>query len=281
MTGFGVGQAQGPGFRVEVHLRSLNSRFLEVRARGLSDFPRLAHLLEEKLRQSFSRGTLEATVRLTLEPGGAPKVLDLALAKAFYAELCRLVEELGLEEKPELEHLLELPVFQERVLQEEEIWPILEEAVHQAIRAVHACREEEGKKLKEALAQEVQNLQALVARAEGLAREELASLRERLEAWVRGLSGVDEARLAAEVALLAERSDVQEELERSRAHVARLSQLLESTEPVGKEVEFLAQELGREATTLGAKARGPALAEVALALKLGAERVREQARNVE
>ncbi|MFN3346843.1 MAG: endoribonuclease YicC domain-containing protein, partial [Candidatus Bipolaricaulaceae bacterium] len=108
-----------------------------------------------------------------------------------------------------------------------------------------------------------------------------ASLRQRLEERVRGLSGVDEARLAAEIALLAERSDVREELDRLRAHVDRLFQLLESPDPVGKELEFLAQEIGREASTLGAKARTPGLAETALALKLGAERVREQARNVE
>lgn len=281
MTGFGLGQAQGPGFRVEVHLRSLNGRFLETRVRGLSDFPKLAHLVEEKLRQSFSRGTLEATVRFTPDPRFSPKVLDGERAKALYAELCRLAEELGLEEKPGLQHLLALDVFQERVLAEEEIWPALEEALLQAISAVQASRREEGEKLKEALAQEAQNLQGLLVRAESLAQEELASLRERLEERVRGLAGVDEARLAAEVALLAERSDVKEELDRLKAHVERIFQLLESPEPVGKELEFLAQEIGREATTLGAKARGPALAEVALGLKLGAERVREQARNVE
>ncbi len=281
MTGFGAGQAQGPGFQVEVHLRSLNGRYLETRVRGLSDFPRLAHLVEERLRQSFSRGTLEATVRLALSPGTSPKVLDVELARTVYAELCRLVTELGLEEKPSLQHLLSLSVFGERVLREEEIWPALEEALHQAIAAVQACREEEGRKLKEALIHEAHNLQTWVARAEDLAQEEMASLRERLAERVRGLSGVDEARLAAEVAFWAERSDVREELDRLRAHVTRILQLLESRDPVGKELEFLAQEIGREATTLGAKARGPALAEVALALKLGAERVREQARNVE
>ncbi|MEN3010884.1 MAG: DUF1732 domain-containing protein [Candidatus Bipolaricaulaceae bacterium] len=281
MTGFGRGRAQGPGFRVEVDLRSLNGRFLEVRVRGLADFPGLVHRAEERLRQAFARGTLEATVRLVLLPGFAPKVLDAALAQALYAELSRLSAELGLEERPALAHLLALNVFRDRVLEEEEVWPVLAEALDQAIAAVRAAREEEGARLREALLREAQNLQGLVARAEVLAQEELASLRARLEERVRGLAGVEEARLAAEVALLAERSDVREELDRLRAHVARLFPLLESGDPVGKELEFLAQEIGREAGTLGAKARGPALAEVALALKLGAERVREQARNVE
>ncbi|MCS7216273.1 MAG: DUF1732 domain-containing protein [Candidatus Bipolaricaulota bacterium] len=281
MTGFGRGQAQGPGFRVEVDLRSLNGRFLEVRVRGLADFPGLAHRAEERLRQAFARGTLEATVRLVPLPGFAPKVLDAALAQALYAELSRLSAALGLEERPALAHLLALNVFRDRVLEEEEVWPVLAEALDQAIAAVRAAREAEGARLREALLREAQNLQGLVTRAEVLAQEELASLRARLEERVRGLAGVDEARLAAEVALLAERSDVREELDRLRAHVARLFPLLESGDPVGKELEFLAQEIGREAGTLGAKARGPALAEVALALKLGAERVREQARNVE
>lgn len=281
MTGFGRGQAQGPGFTVEVDLRSLNGRFLDVRVRGLADFPALAHRAEEKLRNAFVRGTLEATVRVKLTPGCAPKILDRERAKALYAELSALAADLGLAEKPGLTHLLALGIAEERELPEEELWSALEAALEEAIARVNEARASEGERLKEALFCEAQNLRELVAQAGVLAAEEMASLRERLWERVQGLSGLDEARLAAEVALLAERSDVQEELDRLKAHVARLFELLESPDPVGKELEFLAQEIGREAGTLGAKARGPALGAVALALKLGAERVREQARNVE
>lgn len=266
---------------MEVDLRSLNGRFLEARVRGLSEFPALLHWTEEKLRRAFARGTLEATVRLRLAPESAPKVVDLGRARALYAELCRLSAELGLAEEPNLGHLLALGVFEERVFSEEELRPALEEALDQAIAAVGEARRAEGQRLKEALKREVQNLGDLLERAEELAHAELSALRARLEEHLRGLPGLDEARIAAEIALLAERSDVREELDRLRAHVARLAVLLEKEGPVGKELEFLAQEIGREATTLGAKARGPALAEVALGLKLGAERIREQARNVE
>lgn len=266
---------------MEVDVRSLNGRFLDVRVRGLADFPGLAHRAEEKLRTAFRRGTVEATVRVSFAPGAAPVLFDRELAKAVYAELSGLAAELGLTEKPGLTHLLNLGIAQERRLPEEEFWPLLEKALEEAIARVSEARAGEGARLKEALLREAQALREGVARAEALAAEEMASFRERLTERVPGLSGVDEARLAAEIALLAERSDVREELDRLHAHVARLLELLEDPEPVGKELEFLAQEMGREAGTLGAKARGPGLSAAALALKLGAERVREQAHNIE
>ena len=281
MTGFGRGQASASGLQVEVELRTLNGRFLEVRVKGLSDYPALLFRAEEKLRSAFHRGTVEATIRLTPLPGAAEKSVDLELARKYLADLRALQAELGLEEKPGLSHLLALGVFQEKRLAEEHLWPALESALSQAIEEAQAGRAREGQALREALLSECGEVKKLLEKAEELAQEDQKIAEERLRKRLSELASLDPARINAEISAFLARCDVREELDRLRAHATRFLELLALDGPVGKELEFLAQEMAREAGTLTAKAYGPKLAELALRLRLGAERLREQARNVE
>jgi uncharacterized protein (TIGR00255 family) len=281
MTGFGRGQAQAHGFQVEVDLRTLNARFLEIRVRGLSDCPLILHLVEEKLRTSFYRGTVEATFRLTPLPEIGEKKVDLDLAKKYLADLRALRCALNVEEKPGLSHLLALGVFREIRPEEEFLWPAVEEALAGAIAQVQAERAREGEALREALARELQALHELLTKAEILAEKDQKIAAERLRAKAKELETLDPGRLSAEIALLLGRIDVREELDRLQAHAQRWGELLSQDGSVGKELEFLAQEIAREAGTLAAKAYGPELASVALEMRLVAERLREQARNVE
>ncbi|MCX7750034.1 MAG: YicC family protein [Candidatus Bipolaricaulota bacterium] len=279
MTGFGRGRAVRDGYTVQADLRSLNGRFLEVRVRGLSEYPLLAQQCEDRLRAAFRRGTLELHVRLEEE---RPRRLALEAARAYFEDLSRLREELGLPEGPTLDHLLAVGVFEEAAPDEEALWPALEEALAGAVGEVAAARLREGEALRDALHRELAALEQALADAERLAPEALADARARIEGRLSELGvEADPARIAAELVLWAERSDVREELDRLRAHLRRFRDLLDADEPVGRELEFLAQEVGREAGTLAAKARSAALSQVALALRLGVERIREQARNVE
>jgi uncharacterized protein (TIGR00255 family) len=281
MTGFGQGQAVAQGVRVEVVLRTLNARFLEIRVRGLGDYPLLSHRVEEKLRSSFVRGTVEASFRLTPLPEGDGKKVDVERAKKYLAELRALRCALGVEEKPGLSHLLALGVFQETRPAEELLWPAVAESLHQAISAAHGERAREGEALRQVLLREHRALLELLAKAEALAAEDKRNAAERLRTRAQELETLDPARLNAEIALHLARMDVREELDRLGAYVRRLAALLSQDGAVGKELEFVAQEMAREAGTLAAKAYGPELAQVALELRLSAERLREQARNIE
>ncbi len=281
MTGFGQGRALAPGYQVEVALRTFNGRFLEIRVRGLGDFPLLAYRAEEKLRTAFARGSLEASVRLTPLPEAGRKKLDGELAKAYWADLQALRAALGVEEKPGLTHLLALGIFQESRPAEEALWPAMEEALNQAVAEALAERAGEGEVLRQVLLREKEGLAELLARAERAAQEDRERAEERLRTRAQELAGMDPARLGAELALLLARNDVQEELDRLQAHLNRLGELFTQEGTVGKELEFLAQEMGREAGTLAAKAYGAELGQIALELRLAAERLREQARNVE
>lgn len=279
MTGFGRGRAARNGYTVQADLRSLNNRFLEVRVRGLGDYPLLLQRCEERLREAFARGTLELHVHLE---GERPRRLALDAARQYLRDLLELRDALALDAPPTLDHLLALGVFEEQAPDEEALWPVVEEALVGAVGEVIAARRREGEALREALARELAALEGALAEAERLAPEALADARARIEARLAELGAeADPGRIAAELVLWAERGDVREELDRLRAHALRFRELLDGDEAVGRELEFLAQEMGREAGTLAAKARSAALAQVALALRLGVERIREQARNVE
>ncbi len=282
MTGFGRGQATHQGYTVYVDLRSLNGRFCEVRVRGLTEFPALASQVEEKIQQAFARGTLEAFVRWNWHGEARPKRALPSVAQRYYAELVQLQRELGLDHPPTLDHLLQLGVFQEETELEEALAIPLHAALAMAIEQVKAQREREGAKLQEALRREVRVLRELWAQAQAQAPQALHAAEERLKARLAELAlDPDPSRIAAELVLWAERSDVREELDRMASHIHRLEALLDQEGPVGKELEFLAQELAREASTLSAKARSTVLAQTALEMRLAVERLREQGRNVE
>ncbi len=280
MTGFGRGRARGEKVYVQVDLRSLNHRFLEVRVRGLGDLPLLAARCEEALKGRFGRGTIEATVSLDFLGFPRPKYINREAAKGLWEELQRLSRELGAP-PPSLEALLGLGVVQEGTPDEEALWPVISEALEEAMAALERAREEEGRRLREALLREADTLEELLRKAEDEVPLSLERLKEKLRESLVKLGQLDEARIALEVSIWAERADVREELDRLWAHLGRLRDLLGKEEVVGREMEFLSQEIGREANTLAAKSRGVPLGEISLELRLCAERIREQARNVE
>lgn len=282
MTGFGRGRASSQGYAVQVDLRSLNGRFREVRVRGLGEFPRLAALVEAQVLRAFERGTFEVHVRWDFEGEPHPKRLLFDVARRYHQQLSALQGELGLPDPPSLAHLLELGAFQEDPAVEESLLVPLEQAIRLAVAEVQAQREREGAELRAALVREVNNLRALLVRAESQAPEAIHAAEARLRARLAELQvDPDPGRLAAELVLWAERGDVREELDRIQSHLGRLETLLDSPGPIGKELEFIAQELARETGTLSAKARSTALAQTALQMRLGVDRLREQGRNVE
>ncbi|MBC7099500.1 DUF1732 domain-containing protein [Candidatus Bipolaricaulota bacterium] len=234
------------------------------------------------MREAFTRGALELAVRWELCGEVQPRRLNLEAARRLVADLSQLRKELAVKEEPGLSHLISLGAFQEILPEEEVLWPALSEALDQAIAGVMAAREAEGERLAKVLAREADVLEGLLSQARREAPAALEQAGDRLRARLRELEiEADPGRLEQELVLWAERADVTEELDRLASHTRRLRELLKEQGPVGRELEFLAQELGREAGTLSAKARSTALGKTALAIRLAAERIREQARNVE
>lgn len=292
MTGF-ARQAgtlpDGTGYVWE--LRSVNGRGLDVRLRLPPGLDRLEAPLREATAARFKRGNISATLtlkredrapRLTPDPAALEQALALALDLAARIPGCP---------PPRAEAVLAMPgVLRSATAappeeEEQAQQAALAAAYAQALLALAESRDAEGAKLDTILAALLAEIAALREAALAEAAQQPAAHRARLTAalaeLLEGEHRVPEERLAVEVALLAQKSDVREELDRLGAHVEAARALLESGEAVGRRLEFLAQEFGREANTLGAKSASLALTRHSLDLKAAIERLREQAANIE
>jgi len=291
MTGYGKGSAELPGLRITVELRSLNNRFADLRFR----LPPELYAEESEIRRRVSarvqRGRVEMGLEVERTDNGDRGVsLNRALVRAV-AEAAREVErEFGIEGRVDVNTVLALP----DVLQRTRPLAHLDEAgraavygaVEAALAALDAERRREGETLADEIRPRVARMEAIVGEIRALAAELPAAVQrkllERVETLAASLS-LDPARLAQEAAFLADRSDVTEEIVRLEGHVRQAGSLLERPdgEPVGKRLDFLLQEIHRETNTINSKSGDLEISRRALALKLEAEKVREQIQNLE
>jgi uncharacterized protein (TIGR00255 family) len=287
MTGYGRGQWQSESCRITVEIRAVNHRFTDVKIRGAG--VAMEEAIAGKLRQHIERGAITATVRVE-QPAGAAPVLDVLAARRAHAALSALAQELGTA-APTLELVLAQPGVTQRPADvadagDEQAVAVAARAADLALEALGEMREREGAALHAELAQRTATLGRLAAELERLAVAVPDELRARLtsrlrQALVEAGGEVDAGRLAQEIALLVDRSDITEELVRLRSHLAQLSQLLGSAGAVGRRLDFVLQEVGRELNTLGSKSPSGEIVHRVVAAKVELEKLREQAQNVE
>jgi len=297
MTGYGAGDVlTADGSRWIVEARSVNHRFLEVIVR----LPRDHSALEDRVRAAASsrlqRGRVEiAVTREDVTKRTRVAKLDAALAARYASAIEEVRGALGTTDPLPLMFLLGLPDvlrFEEACDEAETAWSALEPALAAALRALVGMREAEGARLAEDLDTRVARLSSLTEGIAGRAPELVAAhaqrLRGRVEDLLRAVSSdgrvvsLDDARLAQEVALLADRTDISEELTRLRSHFAQASQLLgEGDGTIGRKLEFLLQEMGREVNTIGSKTQALENTRAVLEMKAELEAMREQIQNVE
>lgn len=289
MTGFGSGMAEGADALVRATVRSLNGRFLDVQVRCPAPLRELESAVGERVQEVLARG--KVTVQIELEESAAVDdtgpVLDLEKARRYVAELKRLAEAEGMESAISLGSVAAMPgVFRNDPvpLDTEAAAPLVMAAVDEALRECDGMRRAEGKTLAADLRVRVASLQELCKGIETLvagSREQyLSRLREKVASLLEP-GAIDEDRLAMEVVMLAERSDVAEELVRFGSHTEQFAGTLESGGDVGKRLNFLLQEMHREANTIGSKATATGIVHQVVALKEEIERMREQVQNLE
>ncbi len=288
MTGFARTQGEAPGISWAWEVKSVNGRALDLRLRLGPGFDALEPELRAALAQRFRRGNFSAN--LSIARIAAPV---LRINRAALAQLVALINELSGEVEaapPRLDGLLALRGVVETVEDEEEA---VLEARRGAVLAgwiaaldrLAAARAEEGARIAVMLRHQLDETATLAAAAEARAVSQPAALRERLRTVLAGLAdlapSVAEERVAQEVALLVARSDIREELERLRAHLEQAGDLLDEGAAVGRRLDFLCQELNREANTLCSKSADIELTRIGLALKAVIEQFREQVQNIE
>jgi uncharacterized protein (TIGR00255 family) len=288
MTGFGSGRAAVGSEDLTVELRSVNSKFCEVKARLPRELLALESVALRAVKDGVARGGIDVTVRRGAGGGSdlAPHI-DEALAARYVETFRGLRDRLGLAGDVSLADVLGATgvlSVEERTPDLDAAGEALRAALGQALERLVAMREQEGSALRDDLAARLESIRSFAAQVAEEAPISVRQQQERIAQRVKELTGgiaLDPQRLAQEVALLAERSDVAEELTRLDSHLAQFGQLLDASDPVGRRMDFLVQEMNREVNTVASKAQWAPIAALAVELKAEIERIREQVQNVE
>ncbi|HEU4611688.1 MAG TPA: YicC/YloC family endoribonuclease [Kofleriaceae bacterium] len=295
MTGFGRGVAEQGGTRATVDVRTVNHRFLDLKLRG-AVAPALEDAIGTRVRGAIERGSVTVSVHLARATGGAAMRIDADAARAAHQQLAELARTLGVP-GPDLALVLAQPgvvVAGEEEPREDADTPAVLAALDAALVQLAGMRDGEGQALAKELLARLDELSALRATLERLAADVPERLQRRLQQRLERLlqdevadkgsdaaGWLDPGRLAQEVALLADRADVTEELVRLASHLDQARALVSGTTASGRRLDFLIQEIGRELNTIGSKAAATEISSVIVEAKAVLEKVREQVQNVE
>ncbi|MDR3011647.1 MAG: YicC family protein [Chitinispirillales bacterium] len=286
MTGFGLAESASPSGVYRVEIRGVNNRFQEVQIR----LPKFAANLEPKVKKELttlvSRGSINVFISCEREAETVKLTWDKSSVDNYLRIFNEIKKEYGLMGQAGLDSLLRFSDFiksESTEHSEETLWKHLRPALTAAIKAFQVSRETEGAQLAKGLKKIIKDitkaLKAVEKRAPERVKEYGASLTARVEKLVAGEP--DPQRLATEIALMAERLDITEEITRLKAHIEKFNADFDTDEPVGKRMGFLLQEMNREANTIGSKANDTEIAHCSVSLKENIEKIREQIQNIE
>ena len=288
MTGFGRGTAREGAADATVEVRTVNGRYAEVTVRGLGDLAEHEAAVQSLVKDAIERGN--ATVHVTLSMGAAsgPLQVDTAAASALGALLRHAAEAAGLaSESVTVADLLRagdvlVPAPPDPAAAEA-AWAAVRAALAEALTRLDAMRQAEGAALADDLGARLDALDALTAEVEARAPVRLEAARQRLRDRLADLADVpdlDPGRLETEAVLLSDKLDVTEETVRLRSHLEQVREALAAPEPVGRRLNFLSQEIGREVNTIGSKANDAEITRLSVSMKEELEKIREQVQNV-
>lgn len=289
MTGFGRSEVTQNGITASVEIRCVNSRFLEVTTRMPRTLSQREKEIKDLARTYVNRGGLTITITLDEEDDGqAPLSVNTSAAKAYLKLLNELRKVTKIKEKVRLEHLLKFSEVFEAPTEEEtdeRLWTVVVDALHAALKDFNTMRRNEGSELAKDLEKRIVWIEETVNQIEALSKlripEERKKLEERIALLVADKNIIDQNRLELEVALLADKLDVTEECVRFRSHNKFFLEAMASEESAGRKLNFLVQEINREANTIGSKTNDATIAHLVVRMKEELEKVREQLQNIE
>jgi len=271
-----------------VELRSVNNRFLEVSARLPRTLAARENEVKELIRKTISRGKINATVSIERKNGDTvPLHINPQAAKEVHKLLNQLRKTIRMRETVKLEHILQ---FSEVIQQEEPAdadeaaWEVARRAIGKAVETLQAMRLQEGRELEKDFRQRISLIEQELSKIEELSKAQIPTERERLRERIKQLidpGTADEGRLEMELVLMADRIDVTEECVRFRSHTKFFIKAFEDPASAGRKLNFLLQELNREANTIGSKSVSPEIAHVVVHVKEELEKIREQVQNIE
>ena len=288
MTGYGRAQEIVDGREITVEIRSVNHRFFEFSSR----VPRAYAYLEEKLKSllqgAIARGKVEAAVTVvTLEGESSDVQINHALAAQYLAALRGRGQDLGIQDDVTVSTIARFgDIFVVRRGQEDmdQVWEGARQVAEKALEGFLSMREVEGRRLREDLENRLAAMEELVSRVEEQSPRTVEAYRARLTQKmeeVLGQAGIDEQRILAEAAIFADHIAVDEETVRLRSHIQGFREIMDAGQAMGRKLDFLVQEMNREANTIGSKGQDVEVARIVVELKSQIEKIREQIQNIE
>jgi uncharacterized protein (TIGR00255 family) len=289
MTGYGRGECSKKNITAVVELRSVNSRFFEFSSRLPRSLTLRENEIKEIIRSKLARGKISLTAAMQSETNGKlPLKVNTSAAKSYYKLLRQLRTSLKLKETVKLEHVLRFSEVFEGGIDEEgvsEEWAVFEESLQLAVKDLKTMRANEGREISKDMIARVEHIQKDLVHIEATSKqripEERTRLHDRIMQLVSDKNVVDSQRLELEIALLADKLDVTEECVRFRSHNKFFLDALQNDDAAGRKLNFLIQEMNREANTIGSKSNDTEIAHLVVAIKEELEKIREQLQNIE
>ena len=289
MTGFGRAECQDGDYSYKAEIRSVNNRFIEINTRLPKVFLDLDLPLKKLVKSHCTRGSINVTITLANangNPGDWEIKPNLPLASQYVEALKEIQTSLGLEGKVNIDSIIGLReiIKVEPVTIDPAKESLLLNIAESALASLQKMREEEGKYLQNDLSERIDTIEKHVeqikTRQPEIIQEYKARLKEKIKLLNDGIE-IDESRLAQETAILADRCDITEEITRFVSHLKQFRKLFESTEPMGRKLEFITQEINREVNTMGSKSSDTKVANLVIEIKSALEKIREQLQNIE
>ncbi len=288
MTGFGKGQTLSPRERITVEIRSLNHKYFDL----VSRLPNNLSTFDDKIRDCVKKRIRRGRVNLSLSREGKEKeksqfLVDMNLARKYHRELLKLKRNLRLKDDLGITQILSLPEvisYEQKRENVSQLWPDIKRALQRALYKLGRMREAEGRRLLRDLLRRTKSIRYYLGNIETQLPKVIEGYRKNLFQKVKALSGLkkpNQDRIAEEVALFVRNSDVSEELTRIKSHLKAFTTALRNQREAGKELDFIAQELFREANTIGAKSGSFRISRWVIKIKSQIEKIREQLQNVE
>ncbi|WHY88029.1 YicC/YloC family endoribonuclease [Neobacillus novalis] len=287
MTGFGRGKAESDSFSVNVEVKTVNHRFCEMNIRLPRQLLKIEDKIKKKLNQHIRRGRVEVYVSVEGEGVVTRKVhVDWKLVEEYYQFIKQAHEKFGMEGTITLQDLLnrsDLLHIEESEAGNEELEKLVLTATEEAVVLLKEMRSAEGEELKKDLLAMLTQLEANVFELQKFTPFVVQAFKDRLtkrmQEFVNGQ--IDDTRILTEVAVFADKADINEEITRLKSHIQQFMQTINEQEPIGRKLDFLIQEMNREANTIGSKANDSNIAKKVVEIKSLLEKLKEQVQNIE
>lgn len=287
MTGYGRGKIKKADKECLVEIKTLNNKYCDIIIKNSIQSLEIEQKIEKLIKEKIFRGKVNVLIKATsYSPEEEKVILNEDLFNSYYEALIALKEKYNFKDEIDIDSIIKFKDIFQVVKEEEtaEMWPLIEAAANKALGSLLRMRGKEGRILINDIKKRIKKIIRLMDKIKKNSKLSLQNYKDNFLAKLKGLTddlNVDEGRIELEAAIFAEKSDITEEIIRTKSHLVQLSDLLDSNEPIGRKMDFIIQEINREINTIGSKNNDLEVTSLVILAKSELEKIREQARNIE